>query len=241
MAAKQCGLVALAAAMVGAASAQEPRFALHANIALAAGDLSFGTAGTTSVLSRDVSFDASYSLDSAVGFDLGLQVALTNALGVRLSVSHATREGNGTLSAELPPLPFGLPSHIDATLPDGRVEETAGHIDLVVGGGLGGLRASAFGGVTLFDLEARLLGAATVMVPGLPPIPIGSSTALVVSDSPTGWNVGAGLDFGLSSHLGLGGFVRYAHANARLEPPGFEAAEVDAGGVHIAGGLRLLF
>lgn len=60
----------LAAPCALAARDDEPRLSLHANVALAALDLSFGTAGTLPVLSRDVSVNASYTLDAALGFDL---------------------------------------------------------------------------------------------------------------------------------------------------------------------------
>ena len=231
----------LAALCHGSAGAEEPRLALHANVALAAGELSFGTTRTLSVLSRDVSVRATYALDTALGFDLGLQLALTSNVALRASFSRVTREGNGVLHAELPPLPFGLPRSLDATLPDGRVEESAGHLDLVLGGGAGPVRGSVFGGVTLFDLDARLLGPATIMVPGLPPIPIGTMALLETSDATTGWNAGLGLDVRLSAHLGLGAFLRYAHARATLDPPGFDPIEVDAGGAHAAAGVRVYF
>ena len=242
MGAKCRGIIALLAALLSvAARADEPRVALHANVVLAAGELSFGATRTVPVLSRDVSVKASYSLDAAFGFDLGLQLGLTDNIGVRASVSRATRQGDGVPTAELPPLPFGLPSSIDATLPDGRVEETAGHLDLVVSGGLGPVRGLLFGGVTLFDLDARLFGPVNIVVPGLPPIQVGAATALEVSDSPTGWNAGVGLDARLADHLALGSFLRYSHATATLEPPGFDPIDVDAGGVHVAVGVRVLF
>ena len=242
MGAKCRGIIVLLAAFASSAvRADEPRVSVHVNALLAAGDVSFGTRRSVSVLSRVVSVDADYSLDSALGFDLGVQLGLTDNVGLRASLSRATREGAGVLTADLPPLPFGLPSTIGATLPDGRVQETAGHLDLVLGGGLGPVRGSVFGGLTLFDLDAQLFGPVSIMVPGLPPIPVGSTTALEVSDSPTGWNAGLGLDVRLSEHLGLGGFLRYAHAKATLDAPGFDPIEVDAGGVHVAFGLRVLF
>jgi opacity protein-like surface antigen len=231
----------LAVAWCRTATAAEPRVALHANIALAAGELSVGATRTLSVLSRDVTVRAHYALEAAVGIDIGLQVAVTDNLGVRASFSHVTREGDGSLTAELPRLPFGLPGAIDATLPDGRVAESAGHLDLVLGGALGPARASVFGGVTRFELDARLLGPATIVVPGLPPIPIGTATVLEASDSPTGWNAGIGLDGRLADHLALGGLLRYSHAKATLDAPGFDPIDVDAGGVQVAAGVRLSF
>ncbi len=237
----RAAIALLAALCPGLARADEPRVAFHANVALAAGELRFGTTRTVPVLSRDVSVRATYALAATLGFDLAVQLALTDGLALRASFSRVIREGNGALRAELQPLPFGLPSAVDTILPAGRVEESAGHLDLVLGGNLGPLRASVFGGLTLFDLDARLLGPATILATGLPPIPVGSSTALTVSDSPTGWNAGLGLDARLAAHLALGGLLRYSHATATFDARGFDPIDVDAGGVHVAAGLRVSF
>jgi opacity protein-like surface antigen len=71
-------------------------------------------------------------------------------------------------------------------------------------------------------------------------VSITSVTSTTVSDSPFGFNVGAGIDFRLSDHVALGAQFLFSRAVARLEAPG-STIEVDAGGGHVTGGVRIKF
>lgn len=225
----------------GPALAEEPRFELHLNGLFAWGDFDFSETRSFRVLGRDLPVTAAYDLDSAFGFDLGLQVNVAGPLGLRASVSHATHEGSGSASAATPPplLPF-LPDRVSVALPDGRVQETAVHLAAALSADAGPLRLAALGGVTFFDLEARLLGRVDVVVGGGSPLGV-LGAPLELSDSPVGWNLGLGVDLRLSKSIGVGGFLRYSRATALLVPPGGAAIELDAGGAHAGLGLRLRF
>lgn len=225
----------------GPALGQEPRFEVHLNGLFAWGDLDFSETRQFRLLGRNVPVTAAYEMDSALGFDLGLQLNVAGPFGLRASVSRAVHEGSGRLTLELPPLLPGLPRQVEAALPDGRVEETAVHVAAVLSLETGPARISALGGVTFFDLEARLLDSVEVSLPARAPLSFAGSPSLEVSDSPVGWNVGIGLDFRLSDAVALGGFLRYSRASAELEPPGGDPIELDAGGAHAGLGLRLRF
>ncbi len=233
--------VLLAAALAPPATAQEPRLALHFNAIVAVGDLQVSARDSLTVLGRQVPVGAAYSLDPAPGFDVGLQAGIVGPLALRASVSRVVRKGAGRLTAQLPALPFGLPSRIDAILPDGRVAETAGHLDAVLVARLGRAGLSAFGGITFFDLEARLLDRVELSVPGAGPIPVFGAPSLRVADSPRGWNAGIGLDVTVLRAVALGVQLRFARATAVLEPPNADPIELDAGGLHAGLGLRLRF
>jgi opacity protein-like surface antigen len=223
------------------AFAGEPRLELHLNGLFAWGDFDFSETRTLRVLGRDVPVAAAYDLDSAFGFDGGLQVNVVGPLAFRASVSHATHEGTGRLTASLPPILPGLPSQVEAALPDGRVSETAAHVSAVLSLEAGPVRVSALGGITFFDLEASLLESLDVSFPGGTPIPVPGLPNVAVSDSPTGWHVGLGVDFQVAEHVALGGFLRYSQAKAELVPPRGNVIELDAGGAHAGLGLRLMF
>jgi opacity protein-like surface antigen len=223
------------------ARAEDARIEVHLNGLFAWGDLDFSETRTFRVGGRDVPVTAAYDLDSAFGFDGGLQVNVLGPLALRGSVSHATHEGAGRLGTSLPPLLPGLPSEVEAALPDGRVSETAVHVSAVLSLEAGPARVSALGGVTFFDLEASLLESLDVTLPGGTPLPVPGVPNVDVSDSPTGWHVGAGVDFQVAQHVALGGFLRYSRATAELVPPRGNVIELDAGGAHAGVGLRLMF
>jgi hypothetical protein len=234
-------LVTATLALATPAAAREPRLALHLNGIVALGELDATARGSFRLLGLDVPAIARYALDPAVGFDAGLQLDVAGPLGVRASLSRAVRRGAGALAAELPPLPFGLPRRLEAALPEGRVAETAVHLDLVLSARAGRVRPSAFGGATLFDLRARLLERVELAVPGVGTVPVFGSSSLDVSDSPVGWNAGVGVDVLLSRALALGAQLRFSRATATIQLPNVDPIELDAGGVHAGAGLRLRF
>ncbi len=223
-----------------AALAEDARFEVHLNLMGAWGDLDFADVRAFPILGREITAITSYDLNSAVGFDAGVQVNVVGPLGFRASVSRAVHDGTGLLTAALvPPIP-GLPRSIEAEIPGGQIGETAAHLDGVLSGHMGRVRLSAFGGVTFFRLEARLLDRLDISFPG-GRIPVVGAPSLEVSDSPIGWNAGIGLDVDVSRLVGIGGFVRYSQATAYIRPPLSDPIQIEAGGAHAALGVRLRF
>jgi opacity protein-like surface antigen len=56
-----------------------------------------------------------------------------------------------------------------------------------------------------------------------------------------GFNVGAGLDWQVARHVAIGTQVRFSRATVSLEPTAEDRVDLDAGGFHVTGGLRLDF
>lgn len=234
-------LLAFSLAVAPPARAESPRVEIHVNGLYAWGDFDFSSARSFRVLGYDVRATAAYDLDSALGFDAGIQLKVVGPFGLRASVSHATHEGQGTLSVALPPALPGLPGHVEGVLPGGRVRETDVHASAVASLEAGQARLSALGGVTFFSLEASLVENGRLTVPGGGSIPVTGLRNLDLSDSPVGWHVGLGVDVQVAKHLALGGFVRYARGRAKLVPPAGSGIEIDAGGAHAGVGARFLF
>src|SRR6185295_3169190 len=124
----------------------------------------------------------------------------------------------------------------------GKVKETAGHLNVVFFGHSGDLDLSAWGGVSLFQVEGDILTDVqyseaypydTVTVTGTP--------TAKIDDSPIGFNVGGSVDFRFSKTIGLGVQARYSHAKAKLAGGDGPEIEVDAGGFQVGGGLRIYF
>ena len=62
-----------------------------------------------------------------------------------------------------------------------------------------------------------------------------------VSDSATGFTVGADVAFMFSPSMGVGGHVRFSRASATLLPAGGQSTAIDLGGFQAGGGLRFRF
>ena len=61
------------------------------------------------------------------------------------------------------------------------------------------------------------------------------------SKSGIGFNVGVDLAFYFSGHVGVGWLARFSRATIDLASEDGGTVKVDAGGVHVAGGLRMRF
>ena len=117
-------------------------------------------------------------------------------------------------------------------------KETAIDVDLVVGGQSGKLDFNLFAGGSSVKVEADLVGALqkTEAYP-YDEVSVTLPTASV-SDSPFGFNVGAGLDYRFSDRVAFGAQFVYRSAKAKLETTDGATIEVDAGDVEAGFGER---
>ena len=187
--------------------------------------------------------DAQYHQDAGPVFEIGLGLRLRRRLGLSASGSFGRRDGTGSLSAMLPhPLYFGAFRTASSDFRGTSQREKALHLDLALHGGSSRLQWSAFAGPSLIAVRAELVQRVeytqaypfdTVTVTGTP--------LAATSDHALGFNVGAGLDWQLARHVGIGTQVRFSHATVSLEPTPEDRVEIAAGGVQVTGGLRLDF
>jgi opacity protein-like surface antigen len=187
--------------------------------------------------------ESQYKEDAGPGFEAALACRFGRRLGVSAAVSLHRRDEGGTFAAELPhPLYFGASRRVTGDFGGGSQRETAVHLDLVFLGGSPRRQWSAFAGPSLIAVKADLLQQVeytqaypfdTVTVTGTP---------LAVSRGrAVGFNLGAGLDWHMARHVAIGTQVRFSRATVGLDPTAEDRASVDAGGVHLSGGIRFDF
>jgi hypothetical protein len=59
--------------------------------------------------------------------------------------------------------------------------------------------------------------------------------------SAVGFHVGADVRWMFTQQVGAGVLLRFTRASVELDAPGNRSIEVDAGGAHVAAGLRIVF
>jgi opacity protein-like surface antigen len=187
--------------------------------------------------------DAQYHQDAGPVFEIGLGLRLRRRLGLTAAGSFGRRDGTGSFTATLPhPLYFGAFRQATGDFRGTSVRENAVHLDLALLGGSGRLQWSAFAGPSLIDVRAELVQRVdytqaypfdTVTVTGTPLAETGNHAF--------GFNVGAGLDWQVARHVAIGTQLRFSRAAVSLEPTAEDRVEIDAGGLHLTGGLRLDF
>lgn len=235
------GLLALAEG--AAAEDRAGRFRLILNGSYDSESLTYSTTRSFTEFVESGSNTGKFSVGSGIGFDGGVQFNVLTHVGIMASVTRYARDQTGAYEAALPhPLYLNQPRRVSGDLPAASYTETAGHFDVVLTGNAGRFDVSGWGGVSVFQIEGRLLSSIqyrhsypydAVTITGTPTSP--------AKDKPKGWNVGAGLDFRVVKHVALGAQVRYSQAKAKLAAGGLETAEFDAGGFQVGGGIRLVF
>jgi len=230
------------AASTGSAEAQT-RFEIRLDGALAASGLDYDGTRVYPEAQESVRVQTRYSAESAAGFEVGLRFDVTPAFGVAVTLGRFVRDVSGDASASVPhPFHFDRDRALAGSVGGLTLDETVGHFDLVYSVGAGALELSVFGGLSAFKVEAELVTRVDyahaypydeATLTGLP--------AATFDDSPLGFNVGLGLDYAVSTAVGLGARARFARASATLGPDADNRAEVDVGGLQLAAGVRIRF
>ena len=195
---------------------------------------------------EETTIRASYETGSAFGPDVAVQATVYRGLGVRVGYSLASRDQSGTVEVSRPhPFHFDRPRVASAELSGLSYSEGALHLDVAYARSAGHLEWTLFAGVTLFRVEADLLGEPiyTDVYP-YDEFAIASTPTVTAESSPTGFNLGGGLDyrFGSSGRFGLGIQLLYSTGDVELQAtPEAETISFKAGGLQVGAGVRVYF
>ena len=202
------------------------------------GDLVSGAAAR-----ERATLDSTYRVDSGTLFDVSGGVRLWRNLGVGAAVTRYALDVTAEFSAQVPhPFHFRRDRSISSTLPLSR-EETAVHVQvLAVVPASSSFTVTAFGGPTFFSLKQGL-GNDVRFTHSYPYDGATYADAVtgVQSASRIGFNVGADVAYYFTSNVGVGWLARYSRATIGLSSANNDTLMVEAGGIHMAGGLRLRF
>ena len=207
---------------------------------------SFGGTRTIEEYAEQTTIRTSYETGSAFGPDLAVQASLYRGLGLRVGYSLASRDQSGTVEVSRPhPFHFDRPRVASAELSGLSYSEGALHLDVAYARSAGHLEWTLFAGVTLFRVEADLLGEPiyTDVYP-YDELAIASTPTVTAESSPTGFNLGGGLDyrFGSSGRFGLGIQLLYSTGDVELQAtPEAETISFKAGGLQVGAGVRVYF
>jgi opacity protein-like surface antigen len=186
---------------------------------------------------------ASYKNKTGPGFLGGLEYALTRSFAIRASGSYMTKDGSASWTGSFPhPLYFNQPRSASGDVSSLSYNETSLHLDAVFTTRTGPVDLSLFAGGSLIKVSADLIG--TIQKTETYPfdqVAITSVPTVSASDTPFGLNVGAGVDYKINQRFGVGVQGLFSRAKAKLPSPAGGTVDVDAGGFHVTGGLRIRF
>jgi opacity protein-like surface antigen len=192
-----------------------------------------------------ISLKADYQFDTAVGIDLGIEARVYGPLGLALAYTSAERTGDVSYQGSLPhPLYLNRPRAVAGEDASYARKESAVHISLAAFPLRGRTTVALYAGLSLFTLETDLIQTLAYQQQ----YPYAASNVTLqppnrqrLTDSPTGFHVGATLDYGLMKHVAVGAGLRYSQAKARLSTSSSDVLETDVGGLQIRGALRLSY
>ena len=197
---------------------------------------------------ENVTFGARYESARGALFDAGAGVRLTNNFGAGVTASWFERSRSGSFELLVPnPIVANRPLDLAGSVGGLKRSELGIHIQGLYAFGLGPrTRLMVSGGPTVFAIRQDLVRSIEFdKLPGFTGLTFHDALIAEVAETTIGFNAGGDLTWRLASRLGIGAIVRYTRGTATFDP-GAEsgvsrAIEVRAGGLHVGGGIRLLF
>jgi hypothetical protein len=185
-----------------------------------------------------------YTVGGTPGVDVMGGVRVWQYFGVGAGVTQASQTGVSTTSTTRSPHPLYFNRHRTITGPsstDRTDTQVNIHAMVVVPAGRR-VRVTLFGGPTLFQVKQELV----TSVSKIDGYPFNTPTFQAYSKraesvSSVGFNAGADVAVYFSSHVGVGGMVRYSVGTADFSTIDGDTLTTDVGGLHVGGGLRLKF
>ena len=237
-------IAAVGAAPVAAQSHAQPRVEISANVGVQIGAGTFtesesfpSNGGETATVTVD------HGAKTALGFNVGGAVKIVPHFWVGVQYAMADMKASASVAASVPhPILFNTPRTVQGTVDDVAHNEQNVHVDLMYALPAGGFDIRIMGGPTFFNVKQDLVTGVTVNETyPFDTATFGSATTQEFSKSAVGFNAGVDVSHSLSSLIGVGGLIRYSHADVKFDDATIGHQTVKAGGVEIAGGIRIRF
>ncbi len=180
-------------------------------------------------------------------WDLGGSVRIWRGLHAGVAVSVFENTGAGQLEARVPhPLQFNRPRTTAADLPGVKRREVGQHI--VIGWlipAAAGIDFLVFGGPSIFTTEQTFVTGLMLSLDKevfpFDELAFPGAQTEMRREHVTGYNAGVDMTWRFTDNIGVGALLRYAAGKKDFTPTGGAPVEVEVGGLHAGGGLRLAF
>jgi len=236
--------------LLAAAGAVRPAHAQSTPDSRVAVSVSAAAQATTTSFSQAISFEqyaeagslsAAYSFRPQPVIDAGVTVRVWGPFAVGVSASHSGESATAQVNASVPnPLVFGQPRQIDGPAAVSHAEVGL-HVNLAYWvQPTPRMEIVVSGGPSVFRVDQDFVSDVTYEQ-DYPYATATYQSASVIRErqTVTGANIGGDVGWKVAPHVSLAAGLRYSHATANFA--GTSASPVAIGGVHVGGGVRLLF
>jgi Outer membrane protein beta-barrel domain len=240
-------MLVMAAAGAAPAAAQphsQARFEISANVGAQTGA---GKFTQSEALPSNGGENATLTLDHGVktapGFNAGAAVRILPRFWVGVQYAMANMKPTASIDAAIPhPIQFNTPRTVQGSIDDLAHDEQNIHVDLMYALPFQALDVKVMGGPTFFNVKQDFVsGLAVNETYPFDTATFASATTKQLSDSAVGFNAGVDVSRALTSHLGVGGLVRYSRADVKFDDADVGKHTVKAGGLEATAGVRVRF
>ncbi len=219
------------------------RIALFFNGAVGASEVALSGSRSFALFSEEASLDTFYEEPPARGVEVGALVRLKGPLALGASAELLESDRSALYSNKLPH-PFFYERHreLSGSRADLIHREQALHFGPVGTFDFGErVIVDVFGGGSLFLTEVDVIDEVLYdeVFPFDQVVPLGT-TLRRLEENPWGYHLGTSATVRIAGILGLDFSLRYSRATVRFESADGEELSLDAGGLRLGAGLRLL-
>jgi hypothetical protein len=234
-------MLASSAAAFGQTASPEPRVGVTVTAGYQVSSPSFSQSITFEQFSEDGSLTTDYKTGVSPVVDWGVAVRIWKGLGVGVAGSYLRHTSPAQIHALIPhPFVFNQPRAVDGEV-DAFHREMAVHIQALYW-----IQASdrldlvLSGGPSVIQTDQEFVSDVTYTQS--PPYDVATFSGASTNkarETAVGGNVGVEAGWRLTRHLRASALARYSHAKADFTAVG--APEIVVGGLHVGGGVRVVF
>jgi hypothetical protein len=238
-------VMATAGALPAAAqSRSQPRVEISANVGVLTGASTFEqTATFPSNGGETATVKVAHGVKTALTFSGGGALRIAPQLWVGVQYAMAEMKPSAAITASIPhPILFNAPRTVEGTIDNVAHKEQNVHVDLIYALPVHAVDVRVMAGPTFFSVKQDLVSGVTVNETfPFDTATFASATTKQLSKTAVGFNAGVDISRALSSQLAVGGLIRYSRADIKFDDQEIGQQTAKAGGVEVAGGVRIRF
>jgi hypothetical protein len=179
-------------------------------------------------------------------YDASVGVRVWRGLQAGFAVSFFESTGPGDIEANVPhPLQFNRPRTTESELSGITRREIGQHVSAGwIIPAAAGIDFTVFGGPSFFVAEQTFVTGLTMSLDKevfpFTALAFPGATTTIERETVIGYNLGVDMTWRFADHIGVGALFRYSAGKKDFEPAG-STVEVNVGGLHAGGGLRVSF
>jgi hypothetical protein len=230
-----------------ASAAAQERFRIAVNAAQQSTTTTFAQEQTFDQYFEQGSFSFDRTTPQDVVYDGGVMVRVWRNLQAGYALSFFENSGTGDIDARVPhPFQFTRPRATSSTLDDILRREIGQHV--MAGWRIEatpGIDFTVFAGPSFFRTEETFVtGLAISLDKEVFPyneLAFPGAQIETLRENVAGYNVGVDMTWRFANHIGVGALFRYAAGKKDFTPTNGTPVEVEVGGLHAGGGIRVAF